>query len=73
MDLVEDKIVTVEHVATNNQQADIFTKASDASKFDTLRGKLWVHIWVTSHSNMGDLVTIIEVRGKGEEKQQTQY
>jgi hypothetical protein len=26
-----------------------------------------------SHSNMGDLVTIIEVRGKGEEKQQTQY
>ena len=39
-DLVEDKIVTLEHVATDNQLADIFTKALDANKFETLRGKL---------------------------------
>jgi hypothetical protein len=39
-DLVEDNIVTLEHVATENQLADIFTKALDASKFETLRGKL---------------------------------
>ncbi|KAK2382486.1 putative mitochondrial protein [Trifolium repens] len=39
-DLVEDKVVTLEHVATDNQLADIFTKALDASKFETLRGKL---------------------------------
>ncbi|KAK2390880.1 gag-protease polyprotein [Trifolium repens] len=41
-DLVEDKVVTLEHVATNNQLADIFTKALDASKFETLRGKLCI-------------------------------
>ncbi|WJX19609.1 phytanoyl-CoA dioxygenase [Trifolium repens] len=41
-DLVEDKVVTLEHVATDNQLADIFTKALDASKFKTLRGKLGI-------------------------------
>jgi hypothetical protein len=41
-DLVEDKVVTLEHVATDNQLADIFTKALDASKFETLRGKLGI-------------------------------
>ncbi|KAK2396392.1 secreted RxLR effector protein [Trifolium repens] len=35
-DLVEDKVVTLEYVATNNQLADIFTK------FETLRGKLGI-------------------------------
>ncbi|KAK2362227.1 hypothetical protein QL285_087305 [Trifolium repens] len=41
-DLVEDKVVTLEYVATDNQLADIFTKALDASKFETLRGKLGI-------------------------------
>jgi hypothetical protein len=40
--LVEDDVVTPEHVATENKLADIFTKALDASKFDTLRGKLGI-------------------------------
>ncbi|KAK2358620.1 gag-protease polyprotein [Trifolium repens] len=43
-DLVEDKVVTLEHVATENQLADIFTKALDASKFETLRGKLGIYL-----------------------------
>ena len=33
-ELVEDKIVTLEHVATKNQLADIFTKALDANQFE---------------------------------------
>ncbi|KAK2396684.1 putative mitochondrial protein [Trifolium repens] len=40
--LVEDKVVTLEHVATENQLAEIFTKALDANKFETLRGKLGI-------------------------------
>ena len=43
-DLVEDKVVTLEHVATENQLADIFTKALDANKFETLRGKLGIFL-----------------------------
>jgi hypothetical protein len=34
--------VTLEHVATDNQLADIFAKALDANKFETLRGKLGI-------------------------------
>jgi hypothetical protein len=41
-DLVEDKVVTLKHVATDNQLADIFTKALYANKFETLRGKLGI-------------------------------
>ena len=41
-DLVEDKIVTLEHIATEEQIADIFTKALDASKFENLRSRLGV-------------------------------
>ena len=41
-ELVEDKIVTLEHVETANQLADIFTKALDASQFEELRGKLGI-------------------------------
>ncbi|KAK2363075.1 hypothetical protein QL285_088089 [Trifolium repens] len=41
-DLVEDNIVTLEHVATENQLADIFTKALDANRFEALRGKLGI-------------------------------
>jgi hypothetical protein len=32
--------VTLEHVATENQLTDIFTKALDANSFELLRGKL---------------------------------
>jgi hypothetical protein len=41
-DLVENKIVTLEHVGTKEQVADIFTKALDAMQFETLRGKLGI-------------------------------
>jgi hypothetical protein len=40
--LVEDKVMTLEHVATDNQLADIFTKALDANRFEKLRGKLGI-------------------------------
>jgi hypothetical protein len=41
-DLVEDNLVTLEHVATKIQLADITTKALDECKFKTLRGKLGI-------------------------------
>ncbi|WJX73238.1 hypothetical protein P8452_57046 [Trifolium repens] len=41
-DLVESKVVTLEHVATEEQIADIFTKALDAKQFEYLRGKLGI-------------------------------
>ena len=39
-DLVDDKVITLEHVATEGQVADIFTKALDAKQFEKMRGKL---------------------------------
>ena len=41
-DLVEDKVITLEHVATDLQLADIFTKALDATQFENLRSKLGI-------------------------------
>ncbi|PNY13324.1 gag-protease polyprotein [Trifolium pratense] len=41
-DLVENKIVTLEHVATEKQLADIFTKALDANSFEKLMGELGI-------------------------------
>jgi hypothetical protein len=41
-DLVEEKVVNLEHVETEKQIADIFTKALDASKFEKLRGDLGI-------------------------------
>ena len=41
-DLVEEKVVTLEHVDTEEQLADIFTKALDAKQFEHLRGKLGI-------------------------------
>ena len=38
-DLVEEKVVTLEHVDTEEQLANIFTKALDAKQFENLRGK----------------------------------
>ena len=45
-DLVEDKVITLEHVATDLQLADIFTKALDANQFENLRGKLGICLYV---------------------------
>jgi hypothetical protein len=42
MDLIEDNIVVPGHVATENQLADIFTKALDASQYEKLRGKFGI-------------------------------
>jgi hypothetical protein len=39
---VEDKVITLEHVATDLQLADIFTKALDATQFENLRSKLGI-------------------------------
>ena len=36
-DLVERKIVCFEYIPTESQNADIFTKSLDRSKFETLR------------------------------------
>lgn len=36
-DLVERKIVALEYILTEHQNADIFTKPLDRSKFETLR------------------------------------
>src|SRR6266487_261536 len=41
-DLVEENIVTLEHVTTEGQIADIFTKALDATQFERLRVKLGI-------------------------------
>jgi len=41
-DLVEDKEVTLEHVNTKEQLANIFTKALDVKQFEKLRSKLGI-------------------------------
>ena len=43
-ELVENKTVVIEHVATENQLADIFTKTLDSSRFDSLRKSLVICI-----------------------------
>jgi hypothetical protein len=47
-ELVEEKIIALEHVTTEKQLADIFTKALDANQFECLRGKLGICI----HENL---------------------
>jgi len=44
IDLVEEKVVTLEHVDTEEQLTDIFTKALDAKQFEKLRGKLGIFL-----------------------------
>jgi hypothetical protein len=39
---VEEKVIKLDHVATELQLADIFTKALDASQFENLRSKLGI-------------------------------
>jgi len=41
-ELVEDNVIQLEHVTTEMQLADIFTKALDASQFENLRAKLGI-------------------------------
>ena len=41
-DLVEEKIVTLEHVATEEQLADIFTKPLDVKQIEKLRSKMCI-------------------------------
>lgn len=43
-ELVEEKIVNLEHITTENQLADIFTKALDATQFEKMRGALGIYI-----------------------------
>ena len=44
-ELVEDKIISLEHVATERQLADIFTKVLDANQFEKLRGDLEICLY----------------------------
>ncbi|GAA0185805.1 hypothetical protein LIER_33093 [Lithospermum erythrorhizon] len=39
-ELVEDKVIFLDHVSTDKQLAEIFTKALDAAKFESLRSSL---------------------------------
>ena len=41
-DLVESKIVSLEYIDTKKQLADIFTKALDSNRFESLRKALGV-------------------------------
>ncbi|WJX56743.1 hypothetical protein P8452_42373 [Trifolium repens] len=43
-ELVEKKVVTLEHIATEDQLADIFTKPLDAVRFERMRSALGVCI-----------------------------
>lgn len=43
-ELVEDKVVTLEHAVIEKQLADIFTKALDAIQFEILMGALGICI-----------------------------
>ncbi|GAA0138598.1 hypothetical protein LIER_34958 [Lithospermum erythrorhizon] len=38
--LVEDKVITLEHVSTDKELAEIFTKALDAAQFESFRSSL---------------------------------
>ena len=44
-DLVENKIMALEHVATERQLADIFTKALYANQFEKLREELGICVY----------------------------
>ena len=38
--LVEDKIIDLRHISTEDQLADIFTKGLDASRYESLRSSI---------------------------------
>ena len=41
-ELVEEKVVTLQHVTTEQHLVNIFTKALDATQFEKLRGDLGI-------------------------------
>ena len=43
-DLVEDKVVCLEFIHTDNQKADIFTKSLDGPRFESLRKTIGIGI-----------------------------
>lgn len=54
MELVEDKVVALEHMATEKQLTDIFTKALDIVHFEKLKGAFGVCICENQQqSNLG--------------------
>ena len=48
-DLVEDKVVCLEFIHTDNQKADIFTKPLDGPRFESLRKTINVGTILESH------------------------
>ena len=44
-ELVEKKLISLEHVSTEKQLANIFTKALDANQFERLRGELGICLY----------------------------
>ncbi|XP_058784318.1 uncharacterized protein LOC131659097 [Vicia villosa] len=53
-ELVEDKVIYLEHVSTELQLADIFTKSLDATQFENLRSKLGYSFKYPSPKNASD-------------------
>ena len=43
-DLVEEKIISLHHIPTENQLADIFTKPFDETRFESLRKSLGISL-----------------------------
>ena len=50
-DLVEDKVIQLEYIPTERQLADIFTKALDTARFESLRSSLGLCTseWTSKH------------------------
>ena len=42
-DLVEDKVISLEHISTENQLTNLFTKPLDTLRFEFLRKSLGVY------------------------------
>ncbi|CAM8993619.1 unnamed protein product [Rhodiola kirilowii] len=55
-ELVEQKVVTLKHVTTDKQLADIFTKPLDATQFETLRSSLGLCVIKTKCSRQWSVV-----------------
>ena len=44
-ELMEDRVIKLNHISTENQIIDIFTKVIDASQFENLRRRLRICIY----------------------------
>ena len=57
-ELVENKCIVLEHVGTNDQLADLFTKPLDATRFKTLSRSIgiclveWCVLWLTPYGEL---------------------